>query len=623
KGEILLEIDSLRSAKSAIALLKHTTLQKSDSPAYLHSLILESLYFLKKRKIDDAEKILNEIKIYSLEDLDFELLTKYYTVKADYLYKSGHLRKAIKELNPVITQVIDRAKNSTDSQAGYWTVEDEYLDAISLMVNMLTENNDFGEALNLLDQLKTINDASLYNSPLIKASKLSEQDLAEEKRLNDQLQVLRKQYLNSSEENRLALKTQIDRTSAAREEILSTVNLAKQKPLSPVWAIQRTLQEDELLLHFTEIGSVLYMTQLSSRTIEIQSHSLDKESQEYLTSTADNIASGKTNLQELYSIYKKLGLENLPKGIKQITVIPDNYLYRIPLEILPSQKPASPVSYGSAKYMIEDYHFRYFTSLQEFENNRRSAESFSTDDFSAFAISDFSDVTLLDLPSLPFATSEANSISTALSSFTEKNIYTGNSATKHTFLDKVTSSRMVHVATHSEVSEQDPLFSTIYLKGNSTTDSLESDQALYAYELFNTSLNSEFIMLNSCSSGSGTYMQGTGIMGISRALRYAGAKSLALNLWSVNDKVASIFATDFYSFINSGETKSEAIRQAKLNQLRSANANPHFWGAYMMIGNPSPMINKPAKPYLLYSLLGTTIVLAGFATRKNEAEKIS
>ncbi|MEX0721145.1 MAG: CHAT domain-containing protein [Balneolaceae bacterium] len=618
KALILSKIDSLDNSKKLYHQISEISLSQSNTPVYLESLIGRTAIELTTGNLPGAEELFNNIKIYPLDDLTFELLVKYYNVKAEYLYKIGEVREAIKQLKPIITQVIERVKSSTDSQAGYWTVEDEYLDAFSLMVKMLTESGYYGEALVLLDQLKTINDASLYNNPLVKASKLSEQDLAEEKRLNTSLQALRKQYLNAGEDKRFALKTEIDRTSAAREEILSTVNSHRDKPLSPIWAIQRTIQDDELLLHFTEIGSQLYVTRLTSSSINIQNYPLNKNDQEFFTSVANNLASGKTDLNELYSVYENLDLDELPPGTKRITVIPDNYLYRIPLEVLPTKKPFSSISYGSANYLIEDYHFRYFTSLQEYENNKRSTRSATTEDFSVFAISEFKDVSTLNLPSLPFATFEATSVSSALPSFPDKNIYTGSSATKQEFKNKVSSSRMIHVATHSEVSEQDPLFSTIYLKGDVDSDTLESDQALYAYELFDTTLESEFIMLNSCSSGSGNYMQGTGIMGISRALRYAGAKSLALNLWSVNDKVASIFATDFYTYINDGETKNEATRQAKLNQLRSANANPHFWGAYMMIGNPSPMISKPAKPYLLYSLLATTILLAGYMVRKNE-----
>lgn len=619
KGKLFMRIDSLEQARSHFETGKKLALSKSNTVDYIDALINLAAIELKDRNISAAQGILEEIKLYSLDDLDFPLITKFFTVKAEFLYLTNNSREAIKELTPVVDQVISRSQHNTDSQEGYWSVEEEYLDAIDLMIELYIQTNMMGEALILLDRFKTINDATLYNSPLIKASKLSEEDLAEEKRLNQRLQSLRKKYLNASQDNRFEIKTEIDRVSAAREQILAEVNLLKDQPLSSIWSIQRLIDSDELVLHFTEIGAHLYVTYLTNDDIHIQKLEFSAERQEHFSAIGDEIASGKTNLNHLYELYQFLNLDDLPSHINQISVVPDNYLYRIPLEVLPTKKPDSPISFGSTRYLIEDHQFRYFTSLKEFESNRRSFNTDTENTFSAFAISNFKNFKSAELPSLPYATVETQNINAVLTSFANKKIYTGAEATKNTFKQQVGSSRMVHVATHSEVSEQDPLFSTIYLKNSNLGDTLESDQALYAYELFDTPLNSEFIMLNSCSSGSGNYIQGSGIMGISRALRYAGAKSLALNLWSVNDKVASEFATDFYGYLNEGETKSEAIRKAKLNQIKGANANPHFWGAYMMIGNPSPVTEKPAKPMLLYSLLGLTIVFIGYSTYKMEA----
>lgn len=620
KGTILYEIDSLNSAQNIFYRVQELTLSKSDTPNYIDALVNLTAISLKKGELQKAFSNLEEIKLYPLDNIDFELLTKFYTVKADYYSITGNRRAAIEELAPVLAQIVDRTKNNTDSQQGYWSVEDEYLDAFELLVRLYIDDGQPEKALLLLDQLKTINDASLYNSPLVKAAKLSEEELAEEKRLNEKLQLLRKKYLNANQDERFTIRTEIDRTSALREQILSEVNLNRERSLSPIWSIQRSVQPNELLLHFTEIGSQLYVSYLTQEDLKIRIFDFSKETQDRFNHIADELASGRTDLNHLYELYQKLELHNIAKNIEHVSVIPDNYLYRIPLEVLPTEKPSSAFSFGRSHYLIEDFSFRYFTSLQEFEDNRRSFNKTTEHDFSGFAISNFKEYGNTDLPSLPYATVENNNINSALTSFHDKQMFNENEATKEAFKNRVGSSRLVHVATHSEVSEKDPLFSTIYLKSSNPLDTLDSDQALYAYELFDTPLNSEFIMLNSCSSGSGSYMQGTGVMGISRALRYAGAKSLALNLWSVNDKVASEFATDFYSFLNEGATKSEAVRKAKLNQLKNSNANPHFWGAYMLIGNPSPITKDSSNNrLLLFSLLAFTAFFAGYSTYQKAA----
>lgn len=167
-------------------------------------------------------------------------------------------------------------------------------------------------------------------------------------------------------------------------------------------------------------------------------------------------------------------------------------------------------------------------------------------------------------------------------------------------MNEVSNAKIVHIATHSEVSEQDPLFSTIYLNDYNSESNINS---LYAYELFDQRLNNELIMLNSCSSGSGNYLQGSGIMGITRALRYAGAKSMALNLWAVNDKVAYEFAAIFYKSLNNGRSKSESMRDAKLSLLQNGNANPHYWGAFMLTGDPSPITKRPDNAGLVFPIL--------------------
>jgi len=202
------------------------------------------------------------------------------------------------------------------------------------------------------------------------------------------------------------------------------------------------------------------------------------------------------------------------------------------------------------------------------------------------------------------------SLSSNLNTFENKQVFTGEEATKERFTNLVSNSKIVHLATHSEVSEQDPLFSTIFLKsavGQQGED--ESEGRLFAYELFNLNLQSDLIVLNSCSSGSGDYMQGTGVMGITRALRYAGARSLMLNLWSVNDQLASEFALRFYEELENGSSKAEAMRQAKLSFLESGNANPHHWGVYMLVGNPSSVKHLTPSDITSYAVLGSFFLI--------------
>ncbi len=617
KTKILVEIDSFDVAQSNIKEMKALAKENSDTPFLIEALMFEAEIASLKGNLSDFEQLLAEITSYSLDELKFQDLIKYHNLNAQLLSKKGKYRKAYEYFKPIVEQIVDRAQGTVESETGFWTVDQEYLDAFEIMTDILFKSDKPEEALAYLDKLKTINDASLFNNPLLKAKKLTEKELADEKRLTARIQELRSDYLGATGNQKVAINTEIGRISAQRQELINKVNNTSREREHPFWKVQNQIQNDELVLHFTQLNERLIIFKITGQTLSYSALDLNDESQKLLTDAALGLASGKTSLNQLHQVYKFLGLEYIPEHINQITVIPDNEFYRLPIEVLPTSVPNSDFSFGSTKYMIEDYSFKYFTSLKDFTVNNRNSESNFITDFSAFAISYFDSFTQKELPSLPFATLEARAINEKLSSFDRKKVYSGNLATEEAFQNQLNTSKILHIATHSEVSTQDPLFSTIYLKSSSSNGA--EGEALYAYELFNNQLNNELIMLNSCSSGSGNYMQGTGIMGISRALRYAGAKSLGLNLWEVNDKIAFEFSTNFYDYLNEGLSKSKAMQRAKIQQIKTGSADPHFWGAYSIIGNVNPVIKKPANSKLILPVLIFSSLLVGYRIRKKQS----
>ncbi len=614
-SNIYIELDSLDKAKDILSIVSNTASQNSNGNAFIESTMGLLNISLIEQDLSMAEEYLEIINLYSLDDLDFNTLVKYNILVTDFQFQSGEQRLAYQNLRPVIDQVLDRARTTIDTQTGYWVQEDEYINAFNRLLSILISMGNEQEAVQLLDEIKTINDAALYNSPILRANRLTEEELARDQLLNSRIMSLRESFLYANDsDSRLEIKNQIDKLSAEREEILNKIREDGVIRKTPIWMIQQNLASDEQIIHFTEVGDFLYISYISNSEIHLRRITFESTEKALFTSVADQIALSKTNLFELYDIYDFLGIESdIDSDKSTIIVVPDNYLYRIPLEIFPSSTPEGPTSYGSTKYLIEKFNFEYFASLQEYHSDTRNSSVNFNADLSAFAISDFSNFEDSYLPTLPFATQEARTISNLLSRFKEKNIYMESEATKTAFLDDISNSKIVHIATHSEVSEQDPLFSTIYLNDQNNNSDIG---ALFAYELFNQQLNNELIMLNSCSSGSGDYLQGSGIMGITRALRYAGAKSMALNIWAVNDKVAYEFASVFYESLNDGSSKSESMREAKLALLQNGNANPHFWGAFMLTGDPSPITKRPDKAGLVFPILLVFIGSISFYLRK-------
>ena len=73
----------------------------------------------------------------------------------------------------------------------------------------------------------------------------------------------------------------------------------------------------------------------------------------------------------------------------------------------------------------------------------------------------------------------------------------------------------------------------------------------------------------------------------SGAFMYAGAPSLVVSLWSVNDQSTSEIMQIFYEHLSEGKNKAEALRQAKLDYLQNAKglaAHPAFWSPFIQLG---------------------------------------
>ncbi|MEX0995081.1 MAG: CHAT domain-containing protein [Balneolaceae bacterium] len=485
--------------------------------------------------------------------------------------------------------------------------------------DLLIRQNRYPEVNRVLDQFKTINDASLYDNPLLKAELLSEEELMEERRLSQEIDRLRKRLLISRTDENLQLQNEIAALSARKNQISRNSNFTSGgKNGFKVWAIQSRLNSTQAILHLTRIRDRFYQVRIYHDDLEVKVLPSGPSRDMSFEQAIQSLTSGNTDLNSLHEIYQYLGLDGLPSSIHSLIVIPDSYLYQLPLDVLPVFEPAGSASYGAARYLIEEMEVSYLNNLQEFVTS--SPKPFYELDFAGFGISKFQNPeTERQLAPLPQAPLEVKHIGNRLSRFRSIRTYIETDATPSSFVQSASQSRILHLSSHSTISENDPLFSRIYLypESKETTGSGEFSGQIFAYQLFDLHLENELIMLNSCESGSGRYFQGSGIMGISRALRYAGARSLILNSWAVNDQFASDFALEFYTHINEGKSRPHALRAAKLYFLKNKNANPHYWGPYMLNGERHAMINRP-ETYPLYTFLLTFLMAGIWYTRRKQ-----
>lgn len=96
----------------------------------------------------------------------------------------------------------------------------------------------------------------------------------------------------------------------------------------------------------------------------------------------------------------------------------------------------------------------------------------------------------------------------------------------------------------------------------------------------------DLVVLSACETGLGGETKNEGIVGLTRALQYAGARSVVVSLWEIADESTARLMVELYRQRKAGKSKDEALRQAQLTLLRSkTNADPFYWAPFVLAGD--------------------------------------
>lgn len=142
--------------------------------------------------------------------------------------------------------------------------------------------------------------------------------------------------------------------------------------------------------------------------------------------------------------------------------------------------------------------------------------------------------------------------------------------------------KYLHFATHGIVDERAPELSRIFLQ-----DGSGEDGNVFSGEIFNLKLNADLAVLSACQTGLGKFSKGEGVIGLSRALVYAGARSIIVSYWSVADASTAELMAEFYRVLlqRPGLSQREALQLAKQKLIAgSAYSSPYFWAPFVLIG---------------------------------------
>ena len=124
------------------------------------------------------------------------------------------------------------------------------------------------------------------------------------------------------------------------------------------------------------------------------------------------------------------------------------------------------------------------------------------------------------------------------------------------------------------------------LDGDSIPENVE-DGILTAKEIADVDLRSlDMVVLSACQTGLGDISQGEGVFGLQRGFKKAGANSILMSLWEVNDEATQILMTQFYKNLVSGQSKRQSLHSAQkyLREFNNGRFNePKYWAAFILL----------------------------------------
>ncbi len=152
----------------------------------------------------------------------------------------------------------------------------------------------------------------------------------------------------------------------------------------------------------------------------------------------------------------------------------------------------------------------------------------------------------------------------------------GREAAKEEVLRRLPTARIAHFATHAYFDPTDPLNSGIVL----------ADGILTAREIMGLEISPDLLTLSACETGITATLGGNEMAGITQAFLQAGATSLLVSLWRINDPASAALMGRFYTCINKGCNRADALKKAMANvRIDTSWKDTYYWGAFTLVGN--------------------------------------
>jgi len=632
----------LARAYNNIGWLNYSQGNNKEALKYFQLGLISNLPDFNDKKSSSNPKIKNYISSLVLE---VSLLGKARVLKNQNNHSVSLTNYQL--LDTLIGQMLRHPAKKSDKFSLAGTIAEIYQEAISLCLEIkqnpfpdilredmlekafyFSERNKAGVLLEALAGQESLKFSGIPDSLLQKEHNLKVNLSFNEKKLAESTDTISKiKYQNQLFEHNRQYEKLIAKFEKEYPDYYN-LKYATQNPT--IFEIQNILDDKTAIRSYFQGDSIIYIFTLTKNTLDVQEVPTLANLNDSITWFRYGLTKTSPRMQEYYRrigflLYQQLFPESAPldRQIKNLIIIPDRELAIIPFEsLLTSYYTGDINAYKDYPYLISKYNISYSYSTNLFYRTfskeiTSTIEITKLNDWLAFApvFDKISDQTLVMstrelqkqlnwlktdslminrsmfdrsyITSLPETKTEAEAI---LNLYDDNNLKAKvllyNNANEQTIKSsELEKYKVLHFATHGFVNSERPELSGLLLAQDTTGG---EDGVLYSGEIYNLKLNADLVVLSACETGLGKIQKGEGIIGLTRALLYAGAKNIIVSLWQVADESTSDLMVDFYrnSLTSEGQLLySEALRNAKLKMISEGKyAHPLFWSPFILIG---------------------------------------
>jgi CHAT domain-containing protein len=212
---------------------------------------------------------------------------------------------------------------------------------------------------------------------------------------------------------------------------------------------------------------------------------------------------------------------------------------------------------------------------------------------------------------LPGTKTEIHQIARLISNHEDELVLDGVRPTRDEVLRQLGNREYIHLATHGyctddaddtdddteghsvaemlAAAQRNPLAdSGLIMAPAVNDDQSRQDTLLSSLDILGKDLSStRLVTLSACETGLGKPEEGQGVIGLRATMIGAGAKSLLMSLWSVNDEATTFLMVSFYNHLWNDKMPISRALAAAQEETRKKWAHPFYWAGWVLAGDSS------------------------------------